>query len=203
MSTRMGLERRQIMIVGQKVGYARVSTNTQDLGLQRDKLADCDRIFEEKVSGRRGAPRPALQEALAYVRNGDVFVVTKLDRLARSVHDLMQITQTLQDKNCDLQVLDQELDTSTPTGRLIFHVLAVIGEFERELIAERINEGRKRAMAAGVKFGRKPKLSDLEEKSLACWIKEEALTKEELAEKFNVSVTTVYRRIAAMKKSAA
>ena len=104
------------MIVGQKVGYARVSTNAQDLGLQRDKLDDCDRIFEEKVSGRRGAPRPALQEALAYVRNGDVFVVTQLDRLARSVHDLMQITQTLQDKNCDLQVLDHELDTSTPTG---------------------------------------------------------------------------------------
>ena len=191
------------MIVGQKVGYARVSTNAQDLGIQREKLADCDRIFEEKVSGRRGATRPAPQEALAYVRNGDVFVVTKLDRLARSVHDLMQITQTLQDKNCDLQVLDQELDTSTPTGRLIFHVLAVIGEFERELITERINEGRKRAMAAGVKFGRKPKLSKLEEESLDTWIKEEALTKEELAEKFNVSVTTVYRRIAALKNAAA
>ncbi len=191
------------MIVGQKVGYARVSTNAQDLGLQRDKLADCDRIFEEKVSGRRGAPRPALQEALAYVRNGDVFVVTKLDRLARSVHDLMMITQTLQDKNCDLKVLDQELDTSTPTGRLIFHVLAVIGEFERELITERINEGRKRAMAAGVKFGRKPKLSKLEEESLASWIKEETLSKEELAEKFNVSVTTVYRRIATLKNAAA
>ena len=132
---------------------------------------------------------------MAYVRNGDVFVVTKLDRLARSVHDLMMITQTLQDKNCDLKVLDQELDTSTPTGRLIFHVLAVIGEFERELITERINEGRKRAMAAGVKFGRKPKLSKLEEESLASWIKEEALSKEELAEKFNVSVTTVYHRL--------
>ena len=191
------------MIVGQKVGYARVSTNAQDLGLQRDKLADCDRIFEEKVSGRRGAPRPAFQEALAYVRNGDVFVVTKLDRLARSVHVVVQISQTLQDKNCDLQVLDQELDTFTPTGRLIFHVLAVIGEFERELITERINEGRKRAMAVGVEFGRKPKLSKLEEESLASWIKEEALSKEELAEKFNVSVTTIYRRIVTLKKSAA
>ncbi len=80
------------MVVGQKVCYARVSTATQNLNLQRERLADCYRIFEEKVSGRRGAPRPALQEALAYVRNGDVFVVTKLDRLARSVHDLMQIT---------------------------------------------------------------------------------------------------------------
>ncbi|SEA34883.1 Resolvase, N terminal domain [Desulfuromusa kysingii] len=102
-------------------------------------------------------------------RNGDVFVVTKLDRLARSVHDLMPITQMLQDKNCDLKVLDPGLDTSTPTGRLIFHVLAVIGEFERELITKRVNEGRMRAMAAGIKFGRKPKLKKLEEVSLSTW----------------------------------
>ncbi len=189
------------MIVGQKVGYARVSTGGQDLGLQLDRLADCDRVFQEKVSGRRGTVRPALNEALVYVRNGDVFVVTKLDRLARSVHDLMQITQTLQDKNCDLQVLDQELDTSTPTGRLIFHVLAVIGEFERELINERINEGKKRAIAAGVKFGRKPKLTKMEEESLASWIKEDVLSKEDLAEKFNVSVSTIYRRMVAIKKT--
>ncbi len=114
----------------------------------------------------------------------------------------MQITQTLQDKNCDLQVLDQELDTSTPTGRLIFHVLAVIGEFERELITERINEGRNRAMAAGVKFGRKPKLTKVEEESLASWIREDVLSKEDLAEKFNVSVSTIYRRMVAMKKAA-
>lgn len=104
------------MVIGQRVGYARVSTTAQDLGLQKERLVDCDRIFEEKVSGKRGTTRPALNEALAYVRNGDVFVVTKLDRLARSVHDLMQITQ-LQDKNCDLKVLDQELDTSTPTSK--------------------------------------------------------------------------------------
>lgn len=191
------------MVVGQKVGYARVSTTNQNLNLQRERLSDCDRIFEEKVSGKRGTTRPALGEALAYVRNGDVFVVTKLDRLARSVHDLMQITQTLKDKNCDLQVLDQELDTSTPTGRLIFHVLAVIGEFERELITERVNEGRMRAMAAGVKFGRKPKLSKVEEESLSSWIREEVLSKEELAEKFNVSISTIYRRMTAIKKAAA
>ena len=123
------------------------------------------------------------------------------EALARfSVHDVVALnTQTLQNKNCDLQVLDQEIDTSTPTGRLIFHVLAVIGEFERELIAERVNEGRMRAMAAGVKFGRKPKLSKMEEESLSSWIREEVLSKEELAEKFNVSVSTVYRRMSAMK----
>ena len=155
------------MVVGQRVGYARVSTTAQDLGLQKERLVDCDRIFEKKVSGTKGSTRPALNEVLACVRNGDVFIVTKLDRLARSVHDLMQITQILKDKNCDLQVLDQELDTSTPTGRLIFHVLAVIGEFEWALITERVNERRMREMAAGVKFGRKPKLSKMEEKSLS------------------------------------
>ncbi len=171
------------------------------MGLQLDRLADCDRGFQKKVSGRRGTVRPAFNEALAYVRNGDVVEVTKLDRLARSVRDLMQITQTLQDKNCDLQVLDQELDTSTPTGRLIFHVLAVIGEFDRELINERINEGKKRVIAAGVKFGRKPKLTKMEEESLASWIKEDVLSKEDLAEKFNVSVSTIYRRMVAMKKT--
>jgi predicted site-specific integrase-resolvase len=90
-----------VMIVGQKVGYARVSTSGQDLSLQLERLVDCDRIFQEKVSWGRGAKRPALNEALAYVRNGDIFIVTKLNRLARSVFDLMQITQTLQDKNCD------------------------------------------------------------------------------------------------------
>ena len=105
---------------GQRVGYARVSTTGQDLNLQKDRLADCQKIFEEKASGARGTVRPALEEAMNYVREGDVFVVTKLDRLARSVHDLMQITQTLQDKNCDLQVLDQGqyLRLQSSTARL-------------------------------------------------------------------------------------
>ena len=88
------------MIVGQKVGYARVSTSGQDLSLQLERLVDCDRIFQEKVSGSRGTNRPALKEALAYARNGDIFVVTKRDRLARSVYDLMQITELLNTKNC-------------------------------------------------------------------------------------------------------
>jgi len=176
---------------GQRVGYARVVTTGQDLSLQRDRLAACDKIFEEKASGARGTVRPELEKALNYVRDGDVFVVTKLDRLARSVLELMQITQALQDKKCDLQVLDQELDTSTPTGRLIFHVLAVIGEFEQELISERAREGRERAMAAGVKFGRKPKLSKRKERELLEMLDSVVISKEELARKFNVSRATI------------
>ena len=185
---------------GQRVGYARVSTTGQDLSLQRDRLAGCDKIFEEKASGARGTVRPALEEAMNYVRDGDVFVVTKLDRLARSVLELMQITQVLQDKNCDLKVLDQELDTSTPTGRLIFHVLAVIGEFERELITERAREGRERAMAAGVKFGRKPKLSKRKERELLDMLESVVISKEELARQFNVSRATIYRLAAKLDK---
>ena len=128
-----------------------------------------------------------------YVRDGDVFVVTKLDRLARSVLELMQITQVLKDKKCGLQALDRELDTSTPTGRLIFHVLAVIGEFERELITERARECRERAMAAEVKFGRKPKLSKRKERELLEMLETVVISKEELARQFNVSRATVYR----------
>lgn len=185
---------------GQRIGYARVSTSGQDLSLQKERLTDCDKIFEEKASGAKGTVRPALEEAMNYVREGDVFVVTKLDRLARSVLELMQITQALQDKNCDLQVLDQELDTSTPTGRLIFHVLAVIGEFERELITERAGEGRERAMAAGVKFGRKPKLSKKKERELLEMLESVVISKEDLARQFNISRATVYRLSAKLDK---
>jgi DNA invertase Pin-like site-specific DNA recombinase len=188
------------MANGQRVGYARVSTTGQDLSLQRDRLTECDKIFEEKASGARGTVRPALEEAMNYVRDGDVFVVTKLDRLARFALELMQITQALQDKQCDLKVLDQELDTSTPTGRLIFHVLAVIGEFERELITERAREGRERAMAAGVKFGRKPKLSKRKERELLDMLDSVDISKEELARQFNVSRATVYRLAAKLDK---
>lgn len=188
------------MVNGQRVGYARVSTIGQDLSLQRERLADCDKLFEEKSSGARGTSRPALDEAMNYVREGDVFVVTKLDRLARSVLELMQITQNLQCKKCDLQVLDQELDTSTPTGRLIFHVLAVIGEFERELITERAREGRERAMAAGVKVGRKPKLSKRKEHELLQMLEADVISKQDLARQFNVSRATIYRMAAKLDK---
>ena len=106
----------------------------------------------------------------------------------------------LQDKNCDLKVLDQELDTSTPTGRLIFHVLAVIGEFERELITERAREGRERAMAAGVKFGRKPKLPKRKERELLDMLESVVISKEGIARQFNVSRGTVYRLAAKLDK---
>lgn len=130
------------MATGMRIGYARVSSSGQKLDVQLDRLADCDRIFHEKVTGKSTKGRPELKNALDFVRVGDVFVVTKLDRLARSVVDLAGIVQTLEAKQVDLVILDQGIDTTTMYGRLQFNILAAIGEFERELIRERSTEGR-------------------------------------------------------------
>ena len=141
------------VVMGMRIGYARVSSAGQKLDVQLDRLADCDRVFHEKVSGRSAKGRPELQNASDFVRDEDVFVVTKLDRLARSVVDLSGIVQKLESKNVDLVVLDQGIDTTTMYGRLQFNILAAIGEFERELIRERSMEGRAKAIARGVKVG--------------------------------------------------
>jgi DNA invertase Pin-like site-specific DNA recombinase len=144
-----------------KIGYARVSTDGQTLDAQCEALraAGCDRVIAEKVSGivtdRRG-----LAKAIATLAPGDVLTVTKLDRLARSVRDLLNTLQAITDKGAGFKVLDQPaLDTTSPYGQLLLNVLGAIGQFERELIKSRTSEGRTRAKALGVRFGRKPKLS--------------------------------------------
>jgi predicted site-specific integrase-resolvase len=141
-----------IVTMGMRVGYARVSSVGQKLDVQLEKLADCDRVYHEKISAGSTKLRLELQKALDFVRDEDVFVVTKLDRLARSVIDLSMIVQRLEEKKVDLVVLDQGIDTTTIYGRLQFNILASIGEFERGLIGERSREGREKAMARGVKF---------------------------------------------------
>lgn len=137
---------------GRQGASARVSTAGLKLDLQLERLADCDRVFHEKVSGKSTGNRPELQNALDFVRDGDVFVVTKLDRLARSVVDLANIVQKFEVKNVDLVVLDQRIDTTSIYGRLQFNILAAISEFERGIIRERSYEGRMRALVRGVKF---------------------------------------------------
>ncbi len=144
--------------MGMRVGYARVSSLGQKLDVQLDKLSDCDRVYHEKVSAGSTKLRIELQKALDFVRDEAVFVVTKLDRLARSVVDLSIIVQRLEEKRVDLVVLDQGIDTTTIYGRLQFNILASIGEFERGLIRERSREGREKAIARGVQFGAKAKL---------------------------------------------
>jgi DNA invertase Pin-like site-specific DNA recombinase len=135
------------------VGYARVSTQDQDLTVQHERLAHCEKLFAETASGTDGK-RVQLAACLAYVREGDTLVVTRLDRLARSTLHLYQIADHLAQKGVHLQILDQAIDTRTETGRLLFGMLAVIAQFETELRAERQREGIAKAKRKGVHFGR-------------------------------------------------
>jgi len=181
------------VIMGMRVGYARVSTVGQKLDVQLDHLADCDRIYREKVSASSTKNRPELRNALDFVREEDVFVVTKLDRLARSVVDLSNIIQLLEEKNVDLVVLDQGIDTTTIYGKLQFNILASIGEFERGLITERSLEGRMKAKERGVVFGARPKLSADEIQTLLRDYEAPGLSKREIAELYGISTSSVYR----------
>jgi DNA invertase Pin-like site-specific DNA recombinase len=144
------------------LGYARVSTQGQDLTAQIEalKAAGADTIFREKVSGVR-ADRPQLAKLMASLKAGDIVVVTKLDRLGRSTRELLELIERISKAGAAFRSLGDPLwDTSSSQGRLLSTLLAAIADFERDLIRERTGEGRKRAMAAGVKFGRKRKLSD-------------------------------------------
>jgi DNA invertase Pin-like site-specific DNA recombinase len=137
------------------IGYARVSSIGQKLDVQLEKLQSqgCEKIYQEKESAGT-TKRPQLTACLDYVREGDILVITKLDRLARSTLDLCNIAKRLADKEVTLQVIDQNIDTSNSTGRLMFNMLATIAQFENEIRAERQMDGIKKAQANGVVFGR-------------------------------------------------
>ena len=144
-----------------QIGYARVSTDDQDLRLQRAALkeAGCRRTFEEKVSGAK-RDRPELTRMLDQIREDDIIVVTRLDRLARSTKDLLDIAEKLKDAGAGLRSLAEPwADTTSPAGRMVLTVFAGIAEFERDLIQQRTSSGRVAAMARGVRFGRPPKLT--------------------------------------------
>jgi DNA invertase Pin-like site-specific DNA recombinase len=143
------------------IGYARVSTQDQNLTGQLDalKAAGAETIYREKISGAR-ADRPQLIKLMASLKAGDVVLVTKLDRLGRSTRELLDLIERIGSVGAAFRSLGDPLfDTTSSQGRLVSTLLAAIAEFERELIKERTGDGRKRAQAAGVKFGRKPKLS--------------------------------------------
>lgn len=137
-----------------KIGYARVSTHTQNLDMQMSALTDagCEKIFSEKVSGI--GDRTELQAAQQFLREGDCLVVYKLDRLGRNMKDLLSIIEQLQQKNVSLVSLRDNIDTGSTTGKLVLHIFASLAEFERDLIKERTAEGRVAAKKAGKKFGR-------------------------------------------------
>jgi len=142
------------------IGYARVSTKEQNLDLQKDALkkAGCVEIFEEKVSGA-GKERPQLDKLVEQLRKGDVLTIWKLDRLGRSIKDLIQLVNKIQDKGAELKSLNDHIDTTTPHGKLTFHMFAALAEFERDIIRERTLAGLATARARGRVGGRPPGLS--------------------------------------------
>lgn len=178
-----------------KVGYARVSSIGQSLDVQREKLEGCDKLFEEKRSGTTDA-RPQLKECLNYVRDGDQLTVTRIDRLARSTLHLCQIAETLREKGVDLVVLDQNIDTSDATGRLLFNMLGAIGQFETEIRAERQMDGIKKAKDRGVQFGKRPALTTEQIAELRQRRADGTLIKDLIA-RYSLSKATIYRYLGA------
>lgn len=179
---------------GQLVGYARTSTTDQKAGLEaqlRDLTeAGCVKVFREELSSV-AAKRPELERALDYVREGDTLIVTKLDRLARSVADLVEITARLRAKSVALRILAMNLDTGTPTGKLMLNLLGSIAEFERELMLERQREGIARAKAEGKYKGRAP--TARRKAAEVIRLKAEGKTGDAIAEELGIGRASVFR----------
>jgi len=183
------------------IGYARVSTADQNLALQYDALkqAGCERIFEDKVSGSH-AERVGLNQAMDMLRKGDTFVVWKLDRLGRSVGKLVETVEKLEKRGIDFKSLTDSIDTSTPSGRFFFHVMASLAQMERELIAERTKAGLEAARLLGRKGGRKRKMSESKLES-ARKLLASGIPPKEVAKNLGISVPTLYRWVPASEQS--
>jgi DNA invertase Pin-like site-specific DNA recombinase len=173
------------------VGYARVSSVGQSLEVQLDKLKSCDKVYREKKSGS-SSQRPQLKACLDYVREGDTLVITRLDRLARSTLHLCQIADVLKQKQANLQVLDQNIDTGDATGRLLFNMLGAIAQFETEIRAERQLDGIHKAKERGVQFGRRKTLSSQQIEELRHQRQQGVLIKT-LMKEYGLSKASVYR----------
>jgi DNA invertase Pin-like site-specific DNA recombinase len=180
-----------------KIGYARTSTVEQIAGLEaqlRDlKATGCNRIFQEQLSSV-DAKRPQLEAALDYARDGDVLVCTKLDRLARSVADVVAIEAKLKAKGAALHIMDPAVDTSSPAGRLIFNVIASIAQFEREIMLTRQREGIAKAKGEGKYKGRKATAREQANEIQA--LHAANLKAPEIAAKLGISERSVYRVLA-------
>ncbi|MEZ2741191.1 recombinase family protein [Paenalcaligenes hominis] len=184
------------------IGYARVSTQDQAPDLQLDALrsAGCEDIFQEKITGTN-RERPKLNLCLRSLRKGDTLVVWKLDRLARSLKDLVAIIYDLQERDIGFKSLTEAIDTTSSSGRLIFHIFGALAEFEHNLIRERTLAGLQTARARGRKGGRKPKLSHSDIKKAAAMLLDPVMTKKEVAEHFKVSRTILDSSLARLQKS--
>ncbi|NCC23402.1 MAG: recombinase family protein [Alphaproteobacteria bacterium] len=176
------------------IGYARVSTEDQHLDAQEDALraAGCERVFADRISGSIRS-RPELDRLLDHLREGDVIVVTKYDRLARSLRDLLEIVETVKARGAGFRSLAEDIDTTTPAGRLIFHVFASIAQFERERISERTREGLEAAKRRGRVGGRPPALTDAQRREVRRMRDDEGRALADIAALFKVSTRTVRR----------
>ena len=175
------------------IGYARVSTQDQDLTAQIDALTKkgCEEIFEDKVSGMKSS-RPGLDEALTYMRAGDTFVVWKLDRLGRSLRHLLELVAELKERGIEFVSLTDSIDTTTPMGRFFFHMMSALAELERDLIRERTKAGLDAARARGRVGGRPPKLTE-DQIDAARTLVEGGQGVSEVAKLFGVHGSTLYR----------
>lgn len=179
-----------------KIGYARVSTQDQNLDRQLDALnkAGCERIFNEKMTGTKSA-RPELQMMLLTVRPGDTVIVESFSRLSRSTKDLLQMVEKLSNMGVHLVSLKEDLDTTTATGKLMLTMLSALSQFERDLIAERTIDGLKAARARG-RCGGRPKLgTDKDRKQAIAMYNANVMSNKEIATKFGISLRTLNRWI--------
>jgi len=184
------------------IGYARVSTVDQNLALQRDALteAGCGKIFTEQMSGAV-TDRPALHDALEFARSGDTLIVWKLDRLARSMKQLIETVETLRLKSIGFRSLTEALDTTTAQGRLVFHMFGALAEFERSLIRERTQAGLAAARRAGRTGGRPQKLTEDDLEAARALLANPDIGVTQIAHRLGVSPATLYRYIPAARSA--
>lgn len=180
--------------MNQLIGYARVSTDDQHLDLQRDALvaAGCHTIYEEKVSGK-SADRPELNNCLKALRPGDTLVVWRLDRLGRSLKDLIDIVSDLEKKKVNFNSLTERVETESAAGKLIFHLFGALSEFERNIIRERTKAGIAAARMRGRKGGRKPSLDQSKIKEVKALMSDPTIKVATIAKRYGVSRATLYK----------
>jgi DNA invertase Pin-like site-specific DNA recombinase len=176
------------------VGYARVSSVGQSLDVQIEKLQGCDKVFKEKRSGI-DTGRPELKRCLEYLREGDTLLVTKINRLARSTSDLYRILSELAEKGVAFKVLDDpSIDTTSRTGKLVMGIMALIAEFENDIRKERQMDGIAKALERGVRFGAKPKLTDVVKAEIRR-LRSDGLTVPAIMKQVRLSKASVYRAL--------
>lgn len=182
-----------------EIGYARVSTGEQTLDLQLDALtkAGCGKLYQETASGAK-ADRPVLEEVLSYIRGGDTLVVWRLDRLGRSLEHLIDVVSSLAERGIGFRSITEQIDTTTPGGKLIFHVFGALAEFERDLIRERTQAGLAAARSRGRVGGRPKKLADPKQLELARSLYASGQTDiETICRTLGISRATLYRAVKA------